>query len=140
HIRRAFQQPGSQNRIDSVTMRHFLYVFVLLWALLPQLATAHASLQSSTPERGATLSAAPAAIELVFNEPVAVSKAVLHAPNGDTTTLTTDSRNTDKPRLQLPQDNEEGTYLLSWRVISADGHPVGGTLDYAVGAASSNPA
>src|SRR5690606_29071990 len=29
-----------------------------------------------------------------------------------------------------------GGYLLSWRVVSADGHPVGGTLDYAVGTAA----
>src|SRR6185295_1858700 len=32
-----------------------------------------------------------------------------------------------------------GTYLVSYRVISADGHPVGGGLTFSVGAPSAQP-
>ncbi len=39
-------------------------------------------------------------------------------------------------RVPLPGSAAQGAYLLSWRVVSADGHPVGGTLDYAVGLAA----
>src|SRR5262249_9186758 len=35
---------------------------------------------------------------------------------------------------------QRGTHLLSWRVISADGHPVGGTLMFSIGAPSGQPA
>ncbi len=33
-----------------------------------------------------------------------------------------------------------GTYVLSWRVISADGHPVGGSVLFSIGAPSAGPA
>jgi len=32
-----------------------------------------------------------------------------------------------------------GTHMLSWRVISADGHPVGGVVTFSIGAASGPP-
>src|SRR5262245_59445087 len=34
---------------------------------------------------------------------------------------------------------QRGTHVLSWRVISADGHPVGGALMFAIGAPSGAP-
>ncbi|MBN9025613.1 MAG: copper resistance protein CopC, partial [Rhizobiales bacterium] len=37
----------------------------------------------------------------------------------------------------LLADLARGTHVLSWRVVSEDGHPVGGTLVFSVGAASS---
>ncbi len=33
----------------------------------------------------------------------------------------------------------DGTHVLSWRVISADGHPVGGSLIFSIGAPSVQP-
>ena len=35
---------------------------------------------------------------------------------------------------------QRGTHVLSWRVISADGHPVGGALMFSIGAPSAQPA
>jgi copper transport protein len=35
---------------------------------------------------------------------------------------------------------QRGTHVLSWRVISADGHPVGGSLMFSIGAPSAQPA
>jgi copper transport protein len=35
---------------------------------------------------------------------------------------------------------QRGTHVLSWRVISSDGHPVGGSLLFSIGAPSAQPA
>ena len=39
----------------------------------------------------------------------------------------------------MPSPLREGTYVLSWRVTSADGHPLGGSLLFSVGAVSAAP-
>jgi len=41
--------------------------------------------------------------------------------------------------IPLPEGLTVGTYLLSWRVISADGHPVGGALTFSVVHRSARP-
>ena len=38
--------------------------------------------------------------------------------------------------VSLPDGMANGTYVMSWRVISADGHPVAGSVLFSVGAAS----
>jgi copper transport protein len=42
--------------------------------------------------------------------------------------------------IALRSGGGRGTYLVSYRVISADSHPIGGTVTYSVGAASTAPA
>ena len=40
----------------------------------------------------------------------------------------------------MPPGLRRGSYVLSWRVISADGHPVGGAVLFSIGAPSLSPA
>ena len=42
--------------------------------------------------------------------------------------------------MNVPQSLARGTHVLSWRVISADGHPVGGSVIFSIGAPSTRPA
>lgn len=107
-------------------------VLALLAPALP--AAAHAELESSNPADGATLAAAPAVIELVFNEPVTPvpdafrlfgSAGELPRPDATATGATVSVR---------PQGDATGRLLLAYRVISGDGHPVSGTLSFTVGA------
>ena len=43
-------------------------------------------------------------------------------------------------RVKLPADLQPGSYVVTWRVISADSHPVGGSFIFTVGIASAAPA
>jgi copper transport protein len=98
-------------------------------------ALAHATLLSSTPRDGAMVATAPSAMTLTFNEPVAPLVFRLAQPGGgiiDLTGAAQDRTVTLKP----PQPLGDGTYALSWRVVSADGHPVGGSFLFSVGAPS----
>lgn len=94
-------------------------------------AEAHASLLSSDPVDGAMLSGAPASVSLTFNEPVDPIILKLIRPSGVATVLAAPEAGKTLT-APLPKDLADGTHAISWRVISADGHPVGGTFVFSV--------
>ena len=110
--------------------------------LVPAQAQAHALLVSSTPEAGSVLKSAPEQVTLTFNEvvqPLAERTQVL-APDGKRISESvTSAGNTVTIRLRTA-DRPLGTYLVSYRLVSADTHPVGNALIFSVGAPSARPA
>src|SRR5262249_25771679 len=114
-------------------MRGIGFVLVLLAALAPAAeAFAHASLiRSETTDRG-VVAQAPSILVLTFNEPVSPLVVRLVRPTGDATDLKDVAASDASLTIPLPEGLTLGTYLLSWRVISADGHPVGGALTFSV--------
>lgn len=116
-------------------MKNFLLLIcgLLLW---PQIVWGHATLVATSLSPGTVLAQAPARITLAFNEPVSVTVVQLIDPQGRKLPTHAVRDAASEVHIPVPADDAQGTYLLSWRVVSADGHPVGGTLDYAVGAPS----
>lgn len=117
-------------------MRHLLTAILLV--LLPVQAMAHAQLRASDPGEGAVLAAVPGRLALEFNEPVSVLVLRLIAPDGSATELDGTARNATVLAVP-PEGLGAGTWLLSWRVVSSDGHPVGGTLTFHIGQPSAPP-
>lgn len=114
-----------------------LLLLVLLACLgLPGLALAHASLNSSAPADGSVSAAAPAQIALTFSEPVSPLALRLIGPDGAARTLDRFALKDSTVVIAPPTGLADGTYALSWRVVSEDGHPVGGTLVFSIGAPS----
>lgn len=113
-------------------------LFVLLLALLPVQALAHAQLRASDPSEGAVLAVAPQMLTLEFNEAVSPLIMRLIAPDGRATDLDGTAQNATVSAVP-PADLAEGTWLLSWRVVSSDGHPVGGSLAFHIGQPSATP-
>lgn len=103
---------------------------LLMWG---QAVWGHAALVSADPAPGAALDHAPEAVTLIFNEPVSVTALRLLDPQGVIADLAPADAGGLRIRVPLPGGAGQGAYLLSWRVVSADGHPVGGAVDYAVG-------
>lgn len=123
--------------------RRWIGVFTLVTALLGlQLALgtgsspafAHAELLETTPQDGAVLDTAPDTVELRFNEPVQVVEDAMRLFPGDGTpeVLTAHTSNTTVI-IDFPADLGDGAYALAYRVVSADGHPIGGALTFQVG-------
>jgi copper transport protein len=108
-----------------------LLAILVLLASAPA-AFAHASLIAAEPADGATLSAPPARLRLDFNEPVSPLVLRLIAPDGSSTALAPNAAD-QTVMVEAPPPMGEGTYVLSWRVVSADGHPVGGAIVFSVG-------
>jgi copper transport protein len=96
-------------------------------------ALAHASLIASEPVDGATLASAPAMLTLSFNEPVDPIAIRIFNSAGTASTVTQIGREGANLILKLPAALGEGAHVVSWRVISADGHPVGGSLTFWIG-------
>jgi len=61
----------------------------------------------------------------------------LIAPDGTASTVVATAENTTV--TIKPPALRRGTHVLSWRVVSADGHPVGGSIVFSVGEATAPP-
>jgi copper transport protein len=97
---------------------------------------AHAALVGSDPADRAVLASSPARFVLTFDEPV--SPLVIRLVGTDGTSVALSDYHLEGPALVIDAPPVgQGTHALSWRVISADGHPVGGTIVFSIGAPSS---
>lgn len=117
-----------------------LAVLVLLLVLaLPERALAHAALIKADPADGAVLAQGPGQFSLTFSEPVSPLVLTLVRPDGTSVALTSFRLSDRTVAIDNPQKLKPGTHVLSWRVISADGHPVGGSVLFSIGAPSTPP-
>ena len=114
-------------------------VVLSLWLWLCAAAYAHASLVGAQPEDGAVVAIAPTVFALTFNEPVSPLSLSLVSPDGSSTRLERFGLSGGKLEIPAPPDLGRGTHILSWRVVSDDGHPVGGSLVFSIGAPGATP-
>jgi copper transport protein len=104
-------------------------------------ASAHAQLESTQPDPSSVLLTSPSQVVLHFGEPVEIDFGSLrvigpdgkrvdlggtHHPPGDSHAVA----------ISLPPHLPDGTYVVAWRVISADSHPVHGAFIFSVGTAN----
>ncbi|MFD3732881.1 copper resistance CopC/CopD family protein [Streptomyces sp. NPDC058632] len=102
-------------------------------------ASAHAALTGSDPRQGAVVDKAPAQVSLTFSEPVAVSDDALRVldPKGERVDKgdPADASGTTYT-VRLLGGLPDGTYTVTYQVVSADSHPVAGAFTFSVGAPS----
>jgi copper transport protein len=104
---------------------------------LPAAAWAHAALLRTVPEASRTVNTPPKQVSLTYSEAVEPRFAIVSVTDaaGHQQTAGPPRRSpTDPNTLLVPLKHlPEGWYLVYWRVISADGHPVRGAFTFAVG-------
>ncbi|SEG50475.1 copper resistance CopC/CopD family protein [Bosea lathyri] len=117
-------------------------LLALLWLTLASTilvggqALAHAALVEAHPPDGAIVEQAPKVVRLRFNEPVsAIVTRLTDAQGRSHPGLAVTARN-ETLDIAVPDDLPRGSHLLSYRVISGDGHPVGGSIVFSIGAAT----
>jgi copper transport protein len=114
----------------------------LLAALLPaSAASAHATLDRTSPAAGSVVQTAPTEVTLTFNESVqaVVDKIRVTGPDGKRADTGNASIQDHDLRIPLRTGGPQGTYLVSYRVISADSHPISGGFSYSVGQVTATP-
>lgn len=105
-------------------------------------ASAHSALLSTDPVEGSVLSEAPSVVTLVFNEDVApqfVDGAITlgtEAPVPVTATVTGGQVALDVAAETVTSGAGQA-WQVDYRVVSADGHPISGTVAFTVEAVSS---
>jgi copper transport protein len=125
-------------------MRRVLSVLVVAacCTLVPATAaSAHAELLGTTPPAGAHLDRSPAEVTLRFSEPVKpVPGGVrLLDPSGRSVGKAPARALSSRVSLPVPADLPDGSYLVAWRVVSVDSHPVAGSFSFSVGASGVAP-
>ncbi|PSH62012.1 copper resistance protein CopC [Phyllobacterium brassicacearum] len=111
-----------------------------LWiALILALASigvchAHATLVMSNPSANSILDDYPQQFSLEFSEPVSSIFFSLVEPDGTIQNLESIEAAGNMVTLHAPDIRQRGTHALNWRVVSADGHPIGGSIVYSIGA------
>ncbi|GAA2629620.1 hypothetical protein Adu01nite_40430 [Paractinoplanes durhamensis] len=112
---------------------------VLLGPAAP--ASAHAALVATDPGNGTIVPDAPNKVTLTFSESVQLvsGKIQVLAPDGSRADQGEPTVDGGTLTIPLRSGGGRGTYLVSFRVISADSHPIGGSITYSVGAASTPP-
>jgi methionine-rich copper-binding protein CopC len=105
-------------------------------------AAAHAVLEKTSPADGSTVSAAPASVSLTFDEAPQTKFSAVHVtgPDGqrkDNGPITVANAVLTE---QLGGSRPAGRYVVDWRVISDDGHPVSGQFSFTARAAASTVA
>ncbi|RWL46856.1 MAG: copper resistance protein CopC [Mesorhizobium sp.] len=130
-------QDGSRTRLLAGGL---VGIFVLIAVLiLPGRALAHAALVATDPADGAVLAQSPAQFSLTFSEPVSPLVLTLVRPDGSRLALTSFRLNDRTVEIDNPETLKSGTNMLRWRVVSVDGHPVGGSALFSIGAPSAAP-
>ena len=99
-------------------------------------ADAHAVLQATDPTSGAVLVAAPKVVTLTFNEPVSLPTNAVRVLDSRGTDVAAGAAKAVGPRVTVGLRSKlaRGSYIVAWKAISADSHPVSGAFTFAVGA------
>jgi copper transport protein len=123
-----------------VTLRRLLALGALVVALLVVFAapaSAHATLLTTQPQNSGIYDKSPGEVMLRFNEPVEVALGGIRVYTSDRDRVVTGSPQhpdgtQSEVSVSLPKLSK-GTYVVTWRVISADSHPVEGAYTFQVG-------
>ena len=108
----------------------------VLWVTTSGPALAHAYVLATTPANGDQLDELPGLISVTFSEPVTLPE---HPDNvsvidsgGERVDLGTSELSADRTVLtfEIAPDLPPDRYIASWSVISADSHPVGGSIQF----------
>ena len=111
-------------------------ILIGVLALGTGIASAHATVQSSTPSDGASLPAAPKEVSVTFSEDVSAVSGGLSVLNRDGKRVDDETSHVNNGRTLVTGISDslpDGTYVATYRVLSADGHPVSGSFLFGVG-------
>jgi copper transport protein len=132
--------------VPSPFYRLQLAFLALLAALLlaPSAALAHATLEGTSPPRGATVKQQPSAVTFRFSEPVegnfgAVRVYDAEGERVDAGDAFHPGGEGSKLGVHLEPDLAEGSYTATYRVVSADGHVISSGFVFSIGKAGRAP-
>jgi copper resistance protein C len=116
-----------------------LLITALLGATLSAPAAAHTELIASTPAADSSLAAAPAQLELTFDETVTLPSNAIEVIGPDNVTWEIGTPTVSGPVVRAPvtANGPAGRYTLVYRVVSSDGDPVSGSVGFTLTAPAS---
>ena len=98
-------------------------------------AAAHAGLVSTEPGESARLEGAPTEVTLTFTEGVSLGAGYARVLTAEGERADTDDATVEGDVVTIPlrPDLGDGGYLVTYRIVSADSHPVQGAFSFVIG-------
>ncbi|UBU17568.1 copper resistance CopC family protein [Nonomuraea gerenzanensis] len=112
---------------------------LLLLTLPASPAYAHDTLKRSSPAKDAEVTSVEE-VELEYSASVKFPFVVLHDAAGREVALGKPQLDGPLVSAEVPQPLAPGSYVLAWRVVSSDGHPIEGEIPFRVKGSSTAPA
>lgn len=122
-------------RALSATLVSMLLAVFMGAVVIAAPAHAHTDLMGTTPADGDVLDGPPGAVTLTFNEELleaAVRVSITDESGAVVAKDIAESAGSDVT-VPWPADLAPGTYVVSYRVVSGDGHPVSGDITFTYG-------
>jgi copper transport protein len=141
-MRRTFVRIASASRTTPMTrtLRNLAVVVGIvasIIALTAGVAAAHAGVLGTSPVDGQSVSPQPQNVSVSFSEDVSTSGGGLNVRNADGTRVDDGTSVVTGGTVLitgLKPGLPDGTYVATYRVLSADGHPVSGSFLFGIGA------
>ena len=137
HAYRLRSGKGSHRGMSLRRAAATLFAVFCLVAIAALPAAAHAQLEETSPVDGETVPTSPGSVAVTFNERVTAPAGAIRV--FDTAGTRVDSGSVESTeggaRLvgALDEGLRNGTYIATWRAVSADGHPISGAFVFHVG-------
>jgi copper transport protein len=98
-------------------------------------ALAHATFVGSDPAESSRLQAVPSKVTVTFSEDVTLGGGYLKVVDGKSNIVSAGTAKVDGHKVSVPMKPGlgDGSYIVSYRVTSADSHPIGGAYAFVVG-------
>lgn len=120
-------------RNNSTPVLHYHLLLLLLGILVSGRLFAHADLLGTQPENGVVLETSPEQFVVQFSEPVSLIRVQLLNQDRESLALTPPDIVNAEMRFAPASPLLDGQYLMSFRVLSLDAHPVSGSVGFAIG-------
>lgn len=115
-----------------------ILAIISLGMIIPINASAHAYLQNSNPKDQSHIQKAPKQVRLVFDEMIQADFPSIQVTGSDGKKVSVGKTRVSKENdhvveVGLKSNLKPDVYTASWRVVSADGHPVQGQIAFKLG-------
>lgn len=102
--------------------------------MIPNFASAHSTLTASFPAEGETVTEPLTEVHLIFSAGIEQGSTMVLTQQEETSDFTEIILTDTEMTGTLPAELADGAYLVEWRVLSEDGHPLEGSYTFEVDA------
>lgn len=115
-------------------MKKIIILALLCILTMPLTVLGHTTLTESNPAEGEVLAEVPKSIELTFG--TTIEEASTMELQGENSTYTFENITVADNILSgtVKEDLENGQYIIAWKIIGEDGHPIEGEIPFGIDA------